>query len=457
MLTLRFDRGTLLLEGDAAAALPGVIWDARVGRWRGAAHRYAEVLRHAASLDPSLEDSVAPRLLAEEVTAWTRPTLRPYQDEALRAWKTRDCRGVVVLPTGAGKSVLAVAAMAETRVPALVLCPTRALLEQWEGVLRKWYGGRIGVYGDGAKRLESITVMTFASAYRHLDVLGDRFGLLVVDEAHHCGGQLPPEVLEMCVAPRRLGLTATAPAMGTAGEELLGRLVGSLVYEVAVAELLGVHLADLEIVRVLVRLTDIEAAEYERLYRPFAELRSAFARAHPEADYAACVRTLARSRDGRRALSDHRRAVALASFPARKREALASLLARHVGHKLLAFTGSTEDAYAIGREHLVPVITSETAREERREILDGFRDGRYTTVVAARVLNEGIDVPDASVGVVVAGGLGEREHVQRVGRVLRPAPGKRALVYELVTVDTVDDARSRSRGRKLVTREVARA
>ena len=93
----------------------------------------------------------------------------------------------------------------------------------------------------------------------------------------------------------------------------------------------------------------------------------------------------------------------------------------------------------------MPAITADIDRREREDVLARFRDGRVRVIASPRVLNEGIDVPDARVAIVVGGALGAREHRQRVGRVLRPQPGKRAVVYELVAEGTVDDARARAR------------
>ncbi len=402
---LSFDRGTLRLDGSMAERLPMVVWDDRVGAWRAPAHRYAEIVDRASSLGVTLHDEVAPRLRTDDV-AWTVPDLRPYQQDALRAWRASRCRGLVVLPTGSGKTIVAVAALASTRAPALVLCPTRALLEQWERELGRFYKAPIGVVGDGARRVEALTVMTFESAYRQLDAIGDRFAALVVDEAHHFAGGLRTEVLEMCVAPMRLGLTATAPDAGSAAERCLETLIGPLVCEVAVGDLLGVHLANLEVVRLCVNLEPDEADAYLRDHRPFAELRGAFVRANPEADWASSMRAIARTASGRAAIAGYRRAVALASLPRAKRALLAALLGRHREDKSLVFTSSTDDAYAIALQHLVPVITAETSRNERRATIDRFRDGRYRTLVSARVLNEGIDVPDARVAIVVAGRFG---------------------------------------------------
>jgi superfamily II DNA or RNA helicase len=441
-LRLSFDRGTLRLEGDAAERVSGAVWDGRVAGWRAPAHRYAAIVGQTKAAAWDLQNDVEPGL-ARPVAGWTMPELRAYQRDALGVWRAFGARGIVAMPTGSGKTVLAVAAMADAKVRSLVLCPTRALLEQWERQIARWYAGPVGVVGDGATRVEDVTVMTFESAYRRLDALGDRFGLLVVDEAHHFGGGVRAEALEMCAAPMRLGLTATAPDAGSAAEACLQDLVGPLVCEVGVGDLLGVHLAELEVVRLYVGLDDA------RCHRPFAELRAAFVRANPEADWVSLHRALGRSAAGRDALAGWRRAVRIASFPRAKQALVGSLLSRHRGEKTLVFTASTDDAYAIGAQQLVPVLTADTRRRERAELLDGFREGRYRVLASARVLNEGLDVPDARVAIVVAGHLGAREHAQRIGRVLRPSPGKVALVYELVTRGTLDDGRSRHRWRRL--------
>mgnify|MGYP000384718234 CR=1 FL=1 len=109
------------------------------------------------------------------------------------------------------------------------------------------------------------------------------------------------------------------------------------------------------------------------------------------------------------------------------------------------FTALAENAYAVARDSLIPVITGETGAKERREILSAFRDGTVRAIASARVLNEGVDVPDARIAILVAGVPGVREYVQRIGRVLRPAPDKHAVVYELVTLDTSEARQARPR------------
>jgi superfamily II DNA or RNA helicase len=349
------------------------------------------------------------------------------------------------MPTGSGKTRLAIAWLAEQRIPSLVLAPTRALVEQWRVELARWYAGPIGVVSDGDRQLEDVTVMTFASGYRSLDRWGDRFGAVVVDEAHHFASGSQSEALEMCVAHARLGLTATAPAAASHGAERLATLIGPVICEIDPVDLIGTHLSPLTRVRIGVNLTPREWAEYGPAYARFAELRAAFFRATPEADYAQCLRALARTESGREAIRDYHRAAAIASLPSAKRETVTRLLARHARERTLVFTATAEDAYVVARDNLVPVITAEIGRAERTEVLSRYRDGRFRTIVSARVLNEGIDVPDAAIAILVAGTLGRREYIQRIGRVLRPAPGKNATVYELVATGTLDDDRVRNR------------
>ena len=136
-------------------------------------------------------------------------------------------------------------------------------------------------------------------------------------------------------------------------------------------------------------------------------------------------------------------------FTRAKAAAVKALLTRHRDAKVLVFTADNAAAYAIAREHLIMPITCEIGRQERERALAGFREGSLRALVSARVLNEGIDVPEADVAIIVGGTQGEREHVQRVGRLLRPAPGKRAIVYELVTLATSEGKRAIERRRGL--------
>jgi len=449
MLQLTFDSGTLVLRGtlpqQPTLRLPGLAWDPRILSYRAPAFRYREIVTGLRQLDPCLVDNVfSPSSVSG---AFRMPDLRPYQHAALLSWSGASRAGLVVLPTGSGKTRLACAAMAACRVPSLCLVPTRALLHQWHEEIGHHYSGPVGYLGDGNHRIESVTVATFESAYRNMVRLGNRFGLLVVDEVHHFGSGIRDEALEFCAAPRRLGLTATAP-----NGEVLDRVIdltGPVVCELSIGDLSGEWLAAFGTVVLTLRLTADEQRLYDAAVATFRVEFESFRSLAKTVRWSDFVATASRSERGRAALAAFRYSRRLTSYPEAKRTALSELLARHRSNRVLIFTSDNETAYAIARKHLVMPITCDIDRVERSEALAAFRCGDLGALVSARVLNEGIDVPDADVGIIVGGVSGEREHVQRVGRLVRPAPDKRALVYELVVAGTHEVRKGKERRRAL--------
>jgi superfamily II DNA or RNA helicase len=452
-MQIRFDRGTIVISGARGAVdpatLPGMVWDPRVRVWRAPADAHAAILAR-------LERAVTmPEVMAgsgSTAATWTAPELRWYQREAIAAWAAAGRRGVIALPTGAGKTVVAVAAITACRVPTLCLVPTRVLLDQWAQVLER-HVADVGRLGDGDRVIGTVTVATYASAIGWAPRIGDRFGLVIVDEAHHVGASCPADVLEMLVADARLGLTATPP-LG-AQREALERHVGPVVYALAVDDLVGDALADFDLVTIPIRLTTAERARYDDARRRFAPVFTAFQRAAPGADWAAFVAAAMRSDEGRRALAAWRTSRELLAYPEDKRRVVRELLGRHVDQRVLVFTQDNQTAYALARELLVYPITHEIGRGERARVLARFRSGEIGVLVSAQVLDEGLDVPEAEVAIIVGGSASVRRHVQRIGRVLRPAPGKRARVYELSVTDTVEVAQVRRRRLGLVGAEVA--
>ncbi|MAE95496.1 MAG: hypothetical protein CL910_12625 [Deltaproteobacteria bacterium] len=323
---------------------------------------------------------------------------------------------------------------------------TRVLVEQWRHALAEFYPSPLGQYGDGRRDIEAVTVATFASAFHHMEILGNRFDLLVVDEAHHFGGGAPDEALELCAASWRLGLTGTPPD-DAQRRDRLGELIGPVVCRQRVGDLVGDYLAPLRIVSLALDLNAAERCAYEAEVEVYSPVVRHFFRYAPRTSWRDFQRAAVRSDEGRRALAAWRRSRNLLALTEGKREALARLLASHRNQRLLIFTGSNLAAYAIAREQGVTPVTSDIGRAERREALERFRSGELRSLVSAQVLNEGIDVPDAEVAILVGGRLGPREYLQRVGRLLRPGPNKEALVYELVTRDT-HEVRSAARKRR---------
>jgi len=441
-MRLLFDHGTLVLAEAPElnpGQVPGLLWDPRVALFRAPAWRYAEV-RAALQRCPSpLHDHVRPSALPEPAS-WNAPELRPYQRAALLSWELSGRRGTIVLPTGSGKTQVAIAALGAAGVRALCLVPTRALLEQWTLALRAAYRGPVGCLGDGRRDLQAITVCTFESAYRLMPRIGSQFDLLVVDEVHHYGSGAHDETLEMAIAPQRLGLTATPPHEPASSR--LAELIGPIVYQLAIADLAGTWLSNFDLVPVQLGLSPAERADYEADRRIFTAFNRRYRSLDPLAGWRDFVSAAAQTPEGRAALNAWQRNRQLLHFTEAKARAVGVLLARHRDSRVIVFTADNAAAYGIAREHLVMPITCEISRAEREAALSAFRAGTLRSLVSARVLNEGIDVPDADVAIIVSGTQGAREHVQRVGRLLRPVPGKRALIYELITRATSEARRA---------------
>src|SRR5215831_18880132 len=306
-MRLLFDHGTLVLAEApdlSSQPIPGLMWDPRVGLWRAPAFRYADVLDALRRRRFPVRDEV-PAALRPNPEPFRPIELRPYQQAAALAWERGGRRGVIVLPTGSGKTRVATAILAASGVRALCLVPTRALLQQWLSELGRVYAGPVGCLGDGEQRVEAITVATFESAYRHMPRIGREFDLLVIDEVHHFGLGVRDEALEMSIADQRLGLTATPP--DTEAQHRIEMLVGPVVHRENVADLAGTWLADFELVVVHVGLELEERARYDADNRIFSEVNREFRKMNPFATWQEFVSVASQSFEGRRALAAFRR------------------------------------------------------------------------------------------------------------------------------------------------------
>jgi superfamily II DNA or RNA helicase len=437
-VTVAFAAGTIEVRGLSSPLSelpPSVLWDERTASHRAPAVAYADVVRALVRTGVPYEDRA--RAYEEpplELRIARRP--RPYQAEACEAWRKARGRGVVVLPTGAGKTHVAVLAALDKKRSTLVIAPTLDLVRQWYDVLRTSFGADVGVVGGGEHSVKPLTVITYDSAYLHMESIGAKFGLVVFDECHHLPSEAYTLAARLCLAPYRLGLTAT-PERADGREAVLEELVGPIVYRKDILELSGNYLAEYDTERVTVSLSPEERAEYaaERaVYTDF--LKSSGIRMSSPTGWGEFILRSATSVDGRRAMQAYRRQRELAFAAPAKLEYLELLLHEHRGDRMIVFTEDNATAYAVSRRFLVPAITHQTKVTERSELLARFGDGRYGAIVTSKVLNEGVDVPDANVAVVLSGSGSVREHVQRLGRILRPKEGKRAVLYELVSGDT---------------------
>jgi superfamily II DNA or RNA helicase len=442
-LTLHFDKGTILLAGKLPQELmQAFVWDDRVHRFRACASHYRNVVEMCAREKIELSDLVFST--QNDLLKMTPVSLRPYQEVALLNWKHSSNRGIVCLPTGAGKTRVALAAIAETCVPTLCIVPTRVLLEQWQLAVRQYYLGPIGVIGDNQNNPQVFTLATFESAYRKMAWLGNRFHLLIIDECHHFGAKFRDEIFLMNAAPMRLGLTATKPKeLEQIGH--LERLIGPIVSEVGIKELVGNYLAPFDLVRLRVRLNPVEKTRYVREYAVFTTFFRLYKSMHPNSKWRDFIFFSQKSHQGRRALSAFYRTRRLISLTEGKRSAVRKIVSAHRDEKIIIFTTDTDAAYELSRQLLIMPITADIKRKEREWALAQFKTGDLKILVSCKVLNEGVDVPDAAIAVIVGGTAVEREFVQRIGRILRPSPGKHAVIYELVARDTHEERQSEQR------------
>jgi superfamily II DNA or RNA helicase len=452
-MRLQFDRGTLLLQLDAAennrqeiedSLPPGWVYDRRVKAFRAPAWRYREALTalHRAGLPLHNEAGGFEQL---ELHPRDERQPFPHQQEAVEAWFRAGRRGVVVLPTGAGKTFVAVMAMARLARSALVVTPTIDLLQQWYGVLRSAFDVPVGMIGGGSYDLQQLTVTTYDSAYLHMERLGGRFALLVFDECHHLPGPTYAQAAEMSIAPFRLGLTAT-PERDDGGEVRLDQLIGPLVFRREITELAGRYLADYDTVTLRVHLSAEEREAYARereIYRGFVQEEGI--KLGGKAGWRRFLQQTCKSERGRRAFLAYRAQRAIAQASEAKLRLLETLLHHHREERVIVFTSDNETVYKISRRFLIPAITHQTKAKERYETLQRFSGGSLPYLVTSRVLNEGVDVPEASVGIVLSGSGSVREHVQRLGRILRRGEGKRATLYEVVAEDTGEEQTSQRR------------
>jgi DNA excision repair protein ERCC-3 len=348
--------------------------------------------------------------------------LRDYQQGAVDGFWDGGS-GVVVLPSGAGKTIVGAAAMARARCTTLILVTNTVAGRQWRSELVRrtsLTAEEIGEYSGERKEIRPVTIATYQvmtarrkGEYLHLDLFGARdWGLIVYDEVH----LLPAPVFRMTAdiqSRRRLGLTATLVREdGREGDVF--SLIGPKRYDAPWREIEAQGwIAPAECTEVRVTLTDEE--------------RMTYAVAEADERYRVC------------------------STAYSKRPIVERLVKRHAGDRVLVIGAYLDQLGELGRQLDAPVIQGSTTNRERERLFEAFRNGEVTTLVVSKVANVSIDLPEAAVAIQVSGTFGSRqEEAQRLGRVLRPkADGRGAHFYTVVSRDTVDQEYAAHRQRFL--------
>jgi superfamily II DNA or RNA helicase len=363
--------------------------------------------------------------------------LRDYQRKAVDAW-LKSKKGVVVLPTGSGKTIVAVELISRLNVPSMIVVPTLDLVRQWKTVLKESLDMDVGEYTGEEKTLKPVTVATYDTAYLYAGELGNKFPLIVFDEVHHLPSEGYRHIAEMFCSPYRLGLTATYRREDGLHREL-PRLVGGVVYEEKTSSLSGKHLAEYTLERIYTELTDEEKREYSRnhsLYRDYLGKHNISLKT--PRDFRFFIMRTGRDPEARKALLARHRARVIALNSSSKLESLSHLLEKHSRDRVIIFTEHNELVRRISHTFLIPSIIHTTGRAEREDVLEKFKQGVYSRIVSSKVLDEGVDVPEANIGIILSGTGSRREFTQRLGRILRKGEGKRAVLYEIVSRETTE-------------------
>jgi len=375
-------------------------------------------------------------------------SLRPYQEEALKSWVKNRYRGIIALPTGAGKTIVALAAIATISLPTLIIVYTQEQLREWSEKVKSFLGLNdvsIGKLYAGEKKIMDLTIATYQSAIRWIDSISKRFSLLIVDEAHHLPADKFRTIALRVLSPYRLGLSAT-PYREDGRHVELFQLMGGIVYEKSFEELerMG-YVASFTVKPVLVSLSGEEEEKYRALqsrYNVLSRGRSVqeLVNAASKGDEAA--------RKALQVLSDMRMLLALSEQKIREAEKLVrEELAK--GSKIIVFTQYVKQAEHLGRRLGIPVVTGRTDKHRRSLVFELFKRGRYRAIILTTVGDEGIDIPDADTGIILSGTSSKRQFIQRLGRLLRPSKGKRAKLYYIAVKDSQEERTLRKLLREL--------
>ncbi|HKR73450.1 MAG TPA: DEAD/DEAH box helicase family protein, partial [Candidatus Nitrosocosmicus sp.] len=437
---LSFDKGTILIEGTFPS--PYSVFDPRINRHRALGLDYSNIINFFRKNKIEYEDGVAnyiTPLQKDQFDTDNVVKLRDYQNEALTKWALNDMKGCIVLPTGAGKTIIALYAILKTNTSTLIIVPTLNLMEQWYNSISTMVKAKdqVGKLGGGYEEIKSVTITTYDSAYLKSSYLGNKFEFVIFDEVHHLGSDKYSLIGEQFISPFRLGLTATIEREDHKHINIY-RLVGNIVFKKDFYELSQQkHLARFNLNKITVNMLPHEMVRYNRTLYEYKQLLKESKIYYP-IRLEKLIILSATNVNLRKALLLRNEALDIALNSQAKIIELEKILENHLSEKIIIFTVHTKLAYSISNRFLIPVITHKTKNEERNEILERFKKGRYRVIVTTKVLDEGTDVPDANMGIILSGTGSKREFIQRLGRLLRPKKDIENLanLIEIISSDT---------------------
>ena len=453
---LFFEKGSIRIDDGNLIGIPNTKYDNRAKSLRSYGLYYSEIVQYLKNSDLDFDDFV-PDFVYMPTLQMTNLELRDYQQQAIQNWKKSSMKGCVILPTGAGKTAIGIRAIQAVNASTLVVVPTIDLMEQWENNISKYLTNSdnnnpvqnisVGKLGGGDDNIQAITIATYDSAYIRAPSIGNRFKLIIFDEVHHLPAPGYRLIAEQFIAPYRLGLTATIEREDKL-HELIPYLTGGVVFRLGSQELSNrKHLAEYVIDRIQVNLTQEEQEQYEISHSKFlTNFRQLGFKVPTMYNLKRLIMMSNKNKVAREAMLARNKANEIALNSKSKVNELQKILQQNKDTKTIIFTQNNKMVYDLSNRFLIPHITYRTAKDERRDVLEGFKSGRYNAIVTSRVLDEGVDVPDAALGIIMSGTGSGRELIQRLGRILRPKKdGRKARLVELVSKHTRETSTSAKR------------
>lgn len=445
---IRFQGEDLAYYGEFYKCLEGIeaIWDEKGNFYRIYPRDFALIMERVSKYNLPIKSSL-PFSLPEYMfpSSYFNLSLNlplyDFQNEALMHWINNKYRGIVVLPTGAGKTILGCAAIEKLKASTVIIVPTILLLEQWKNRLIENLGlksDQIGIFGGGDQEIKSITISTFESAYLYLKRFRSQFGLLIIDEAHNLTGSNYEKIIDGYLSPYRLALTATLNKSDSAFETLVNRGFQKVVYEIFPKELEKLNiLSHYKIVTI-----KIDKIKEENEYKKNIDILTSFFKKHrlygPEA-FEKLRFMINRNQDAYNAFQAYNNAKKIAFSAEEKLNELEKLLINHENDKMIIFSDMIDFCERIGREFMIPVLSHRTSKEERNFIMNFFRTNSNAKICVGKIFDEGVDVPSAKIGIIVCGTSQTRQFIQRLGRILRKDEKKNeATLYEIVSKNTLE-------------------
>lgn len=323
-------------------------------------------------------------------------------------------------------------------------------MEQWFESIRKIMGDKnlVGMLGGGYTDIKMITVTTYESAYLKSSFLGNKFKFLIFDEVHHLASEKYCSIGENFISPYRLGLTATIERED-GRHTILFKLIGDIIYKKDFYELAEKnYIANFVLKKRIINMLPNEIIQYNNKIDEYKKILKDSRIFYP-IRLEKLIILSSNNNKLRKALLLRNEALEIALNSKAKILELEKILKDNekLKRKIIIFTIHTKLAYTISNRFLIPVITHRTKNEERNEILEGFKKGRYKIIVTTKVLDEGTDIPEVNTGIILSGTGSKREFVQRLGRLLRPKDNKEevAELIEIISSDTSETFTSNKR------------